>query len=41
MPEIRVPHEVFYQTTAPVPVSQAIEALLGTERLLLDAGSML
>jgi len=39
--EIRVPHQIIYQTSEPVAVADAIEALLGTERVLLDIGSVL
>ena len=39
--EIRVPHQIIYQTPEPVPVADAVEALLGTERVLLDIGPLL
>lgn len=39
--EIRVPHEIVYQTPASVSIPDAVEALLGAERVLLDIGPTL
>jgi hypothetical protein len=39
--EVRFPYQIFYEVPADVPVADAIESLLGAERLLLDIGPLL
>jgi hypothetical protein len=39
--EIRVPHQIVYEVTEPVPVSDLVASLLATERLLQDTGPLL
>ena len=39
--EVRFPYQILYEVPADVPVADAIESLLGAERLLLDIGPLL
>ena len=39
--EIRVPHQITYETQTDVPVSDVIDSLLGAERLLVELGPFL
>jgi hypothetical protein len=39
--EIRVPHQITYETQADVPVSDVVDSLLGSERLLIELGPFL
>jgi hypothetical protein len=39
--EVRFPHQILYEVPADVPVADAIDALLGAERVLLDIGPLL
>lgn len=38
--QVRFPHQVLYEVPGDVPVADAIDALLGAERLLLDMGPL-
>jgi len=39
--EIRVPHQIIYNTQTDVPVSEVVDSLLGAERLLIEIGPFL